>query len=65
MLQVCLEYLERYFVLIAFTSFLSDPAFSPDPTQHISFGRWLQRRPELQRWPRLPSLSKQLMASGS
>ena len=48
-LQVCLEYLERYYVLIAFTSYLFDPAFSPDATQQISFGRWMRRRPELQR----------------
>lgn len=48
--QVCLEYLERYFMLIAFTAYLSGASFAPGEAQHRSFGQWLDERPELQRW---------------
>lgn len=34
LLAVCLEYLERYYMLIAFASYLCSPSFNPDlPTQ--------------------------------
>ena len=43
-----LEYLERYYVLIAFTAYLSGPAFAPgDAAAHVPVGEWLEGRPEL------------------
>ncbi|KAK9839780.1 hypothetical protein WJX81_000925 [Elliptochloris bilobata] len=47
LLQVCLEYLERYYVLITFTAFLFDPAAGPCAPPPGSFGQWTARRPEL------------------
>lgn len=47
LLQVCLEYLERYYVLVAFAAYLDDGAFSPGTTFHIPFANWCSRRPEL------------------
>ena len=47
LLQVCIEYLERYFVLIAFTAYLNSPGFSPGRPNHISFSAWTAARPEL------------------
>ena len=47
--QVCLEYLERYYVLITFTAFLFDPAMGPAAPPPGSFGQWAARRPELHR----------------
>lgn len=47
--QVCLEYLERYFMLIAFTTYLSGASFAPGAPNHCTFGEWLDERPELQR----------------
>ena len=47
--QVCLEYLERYYVLIAFASYLLEPSFDATNPGHLPFGRWLAQRPELQR----------------
>ena len=35
LLHVCLEYLERYFVLISFATYLNGPGFQP--------GRWVAR----------------------
>jgi len=46
---VCLEYLERYYVLITFTAFLFDPAMGPAAPPPGSFGQWAARRPELRR----------------
>ena len=48
--QVCLEYLERYYVLITFTAFLFDPGAGPAAPPPGSFGQWAARRPELHRY---------------
>ena len=50
LLHVCLEYLERYYVLIAFTSFMIEPDFNPQSLSQPSFGEWMTHRPELKRW---------------
>jgi hypothetical protein len=50
LLQVCLEYLERYYVLTSFTAFLFGPSFEPNSPHRPSFGEWSKQRPELQRW---------------
>ena len=47
--QVCLQYLERYYVLIVFTAYLYDPAFNPDSAKQPGFGQWMKQRPELRR----------------
>ena len=44
---MCLEYLERYYFLIAFTAYLSGPAFSPGTPSHLTFAEWWHARPEL------------------
>ena len=49
-LQVCLEYLERYYVLIAFTAYLFEPAFDPEARSQVSLAQWMKRRPELYRY---------------
>lgn len=49
LLKVCLEYLERYYVLIVFTAFLFGPSFDPNSPNHPSFKEWRDERPELQR----------------
>ena len=48
LLQVCLEYLERYYVLAVFTAYLDDPAFAPKTENHIPFTSWWNARPELE-----------------
>ena len=48
-MQVCLEYLERYYVLIAFSAYLMEPGFDPKDPGRTRFGRWLAERPELYR----------------
>lgn len=48
LLQVCLEYLERYYVLVAFAAYLDDPAFQPGSKEHVQFADWWSARPELQ-----------------
>lgn len=48
-LQVCLEYLERYYVLICFTNYLFDPDFDPTSPQQLTLQQWMKRRPELYR----------------
>lgn len=48
-LQVCLEYLERYYVLISYAAYLFDPNFDPDNPEQPSFGQWIKNRPELRR----------------
>ena len=48
LMQACLEYLERYFVLIAFAAYLEDPAFKPASENHVTFACWWSARPELQ-----------------
>lgn len=48
-LQVCLEYLERYYVLIAFTAYLFEPGFNPESHHQASLAHWMKRRPELYR----------------
>lgn len=45
--QVCLEYLERYFVLICFVSYVCGAHFPPGSPAALSFGEWLAARPEL------------------
>ena len=47
LLQVCIEYLERYFVLVAFAAYLNSTGFSPGNPNHISFAAWTNARPEL------------------
>ncbi len=48
LLQVCLEYLERYYVLVEFAAYLDDPGFDPcRPSCHITFAAWREARPEL------------------
>ena len=47
--QVCLEYLERYYVLIAFSAYLMKPGFDPANPGRMRFGSWLAERPELYR----------------
>eukprot|EP00884_Botryococcus_braunii_P001844 jgi/Botrbrau1/11660/Bobra.168_2s0015.2 len=48
LLHVCLEYLERYYVLIVFTAFLFGPSFDPQSPHSPSFKEWRDERPELQ-----------------
>lgn len=45
--QVCLEYLERYYFLIAFAAYLGGPSFSPGTASHATFAEWWRQRPEL------------------
>lgn len=40
LLQVCLEYLERYYFLLAFTAYLSGPCFDPGGPNHATFAEW-------------------------
>ncbi len=47
---MCLEYLERYYSLIAFTAYLNSPAFAPGAPHNRSYSQWLDERPELYRW---------------
>ena len=44
-----MEYLERYYVLIAFTAYLFEPGFNPDSHHQASLAHWMKRRPELYR----------------
>ncbi|EFN52818.1 hypothetical protein CHLNCDRAFT_26452 [Chlorella variabilis] len=44
---VCLEYLERYFTLICFASYISGAHFPPASPASLTFGEWLGARPEL------------------
>ena len=52
--QVCLEYLERYYVLIAVASYLLEPSFDVADPARLPFSRWLAQRPELHRWADFP-----------
>lgn len=47
LMGVCLEYLERYYMLIAFASYLTWPRFDPASPAHVSFQDWMDSRPEL------------------
>ncbi|WIA11258.1 hypothetical protein OEZ85_011384 [Tetradesmus obliquus] len=47
LMGVCLEYLERYYMLIAFTSYLTWPKFDPASRGHVTFQDWMDSRPEL------------------
>ncbi|KAK9804170.1 hypothetical protein WJX73_008272 [Symbiochloris irregularis] len=47
LLHVCLEYLERYYVLIAFVAFIMGPDFDPKLPRQRNFGQWMSARPEL------------------
>eukprot|EP00882_Tetradesmus_deserticola_P020745 GHRQ01022416.1.p1 GENE.GHRQ01022416.1~~GHRQ01022416.1.p1 ORF type:complete len:176 (+),score=42.09 GHRQ01022416.1:318-845(+) len=47
LMGVCLEYLERYCMLIAFTSYLTWPRFDPAAPGHVTFQDWMDSRPEL------------------
>lgn len=49
LLHVCLEYLERYFVLIAFTAYISDANFNPLSPKQATFGMFMKERSELRR----------------
>jgi hypothetical protein len=44
---VCLQYLERYYILIAFAGYLVSPKFAPGSPLHASFPEWMKARPEL------------------
>ena len=39
----------RYYVLIEFAAYVSEPQFDPTSPQQVSFARWLAARPELHR----------------
>ena len=47
LLQVCLEYLDRYYSLIVFAAYLDDPGFAFSTKSHVPFSRWVKDRPEL------------------
>lgn len=47
LLQVCLEYLDRYYSLIVFAAYLDDPGFAFGSNNHVPFSRWVKDRPEL------------------
>lgn len=47
LMGVCLEYLERYYMLLAFTSYLTWPKFNPASAGHVTFQDWMDSRPEL------------------
>ena len=47
LLQVCLEYLDRYYSLIVFAAYLDDPGFAFGTKSHVPFSRWVKDRPEL------------------
>eukprot|EP00878_Enallax_costatus_P006221 GHUV01006524.1.p1 GENE.GHUV01006524.1~~GHUV01006524.1.p1 ORF type:complete len:1656 (+),score=579.22 GHUV01006524.1:267-5234(+) len=47
LMGVCLEYLERYYMLLAFTSYLTWPKFDPASPGHVTFQDWMETRPEL------------------
>ena len=49
LLHVCLEYLERYYVLIAFVAFMMEPDLESKAPQQPDFGQWMACRPELKR----------------
>lgn len=44
---MCLEYLERYFTLICFVSYIWGMHFPPGTPSALTFGEWLGARPEL------------------
>jgi hypothetical protein len=39
--QVCLEYLERYYVLIAFAAYVGSSRFNPGGPQHVTYEDWV------------------------
>ena len=43
------EYLERYYMLIAFTGYLQSPQFDPGSSIHTRFPDWMGDRTELRR----------------
>ncbi|KAI8474087.1 MAG: inositol hexakisphosphate-domain-containing protein [Monoraphidium minutum] len=47
LMAVCLEYLERYYMLICFSSYLCWSKFDPNSPHHIPFPDWTASRPEL------------------
>ena len=49
LLHVCLEYLERYYVLIAFTAYIMNEDFNPLNSKQPTFGAWIKERSELKR----------------
>lgn len=46
-MQVCLEYLQRYFTLVCFASYVKGAHFPPSSPSSLTFGEWLAGRPEL------------------
>jgi hypothetical protein len=44
------EYLERYYMLIAFAGYLTSSQFYPGSSKHVPFPKWMAERPELRRW---------------
>lgn len=53
LLHVCLEYLERYYVMIAFTAYISNQDFDPLSSKQATFGAFMKDRSELRRWAAL------------
>ncbi|KIY98140.1 hypothetical protein MNEG_9823 [Monoraphidium neglectum] len=47
LVAVCLEYLERYYMLICFSSYLCWSKFDPDSEHHTPYPDWVASRPEL------------------
>ena len=43
------EYLERYYMLIAFTGYLQSAQFDPGSSSHVRFPEWMVHRVELRR----------------
>jgi hypothetical protein len=43
------EYLERYYMLLAFTGYLCSASFDPGSPTHQPFPVWMAERPELRR----------------
>lgn len=47
LLDVALEYLERYCALIMFAAYLAGPGADPESGAHVAFAAWTRARPEL------------------
>jgi hypothetical protein len=47
LLSCAQEYLERYYMLIAFAGYLHSPQFEPDSMAHVTFPDWMTARTEL------------------
>lgn len=47
LLQVCLEYLDRYYSLVVFSTYLDSSSFRLGTDYHVPFSEWVNARPEL------------------